>query len=95
MRRLAVVQPKDNPKVESSAIELASQISVGTPLYCFSTREKPDWLKANGSADISPALNAIRHQVRWVRVDSDEFKDLFSLEPKRPTSESTLEEVVQ
>ncbi len=93
MRRLAIVQPKDNPTIESSAIELVSQISVGTPLYCFSTREKPDWLNPNNPADISPSLNAIRHQVRWVRVDSDEFKELFTLELKRADSESNMEVV--
>jgi uncharacterized protein (DUF58 family) len=82
MRRLAVVQPTVSPEIEASVIELASQISAGTPLYCFSTRDEPVWLSSNGVVKISPALSAIRHQVRWVRVDSDEFNELFSLDEK-------------
>ena len=82
MRRLAVVQPTVSPEIEASVIELASQISAGTPLYCFSTRDEPVWLSSNGVVKISPALSAIRHQVRWVRVDSDELNELFSLDEK-------------
>ncbi len=93
MRRLAVVQPTANPKIEASAIELASQISVGTPLYCFSTRNEPAWLKSNGVAEISPALRAVRHQIRWIQVDSDEFNELFSLDSKHSSLAEISEEV--
>jgi len=80
MRRLAVAKPSANPNVDNSVVELASQISVGTPLYCFSTRGEPDWLKPTESVEISPALNAVKGMVRWIRVDSDEFNELFSLD---------------
>lgn len=80
MRRLAVAKPIANPSVDDSVVELASRISIGTPLYCFSTRGEPDWLKSTESVEISPALNAVKGMVRWIRVDSDEFNELFSVD---------------
>lgn len=80
MRRLAVAKPTANPEIEASVVELASLISVGTPLYCFSTRSEPVWLKPNASVEVSPALSAVKNTVRWIRVDSDEFNELFSAE---------------
>lgn len=78
MRRLAVAKPTVNPDIDTSVVELASVISVGTPLYCFSTRREPKWLKSSKSEEVSPALSAVKGMVRWIRVESDEFKELFS-----------------
>jgi uncharacterized protein (DUF58 family) len=90
MRRLAVAKPTINPSLKTSAIDLASRISSGTPVYCFSTRSEPDWLR-NGATEeesLSPALNAVKHQLRWIHVESKEFKELFSIEFGVPESRS-------
>lgn len=80
MRRLAVAKPVAEPEIESSIIELASLVSSGTPLYCFSTREAPLWLDSSHADSISPALKSVQHLVRWIRVDSKEFAELFSVD---------------
>ena len=85
MRRLAVAKPVARPDIESSMIELASLVSAGTPLYCFSTREEPAWLDSS-VMEISPALKSVQHLVRWIRVDTDEFSELFSVQRERPSS---------
>lgn len=79
MRRLAIAKPTANPDIDASVVELASVISRGTPIYCISTRNEPAWL-ANGSTEISPALNTIKNLVRWIEVSSDDFAELFSME---------------
>ena len=79
MRKLAVAQPTNKPELETSAIDLAATISQGTPLYCLSTRSEPDWIGSN-DVPVSPALNAVRNQIRWIHVESDDFKELFSIE---------------
>ena len=84
MSCLATAQPGDNPDIDAAVVELASQVSVGTPLYVFSTRQKPGW--DGESSEISPALQSILPQVRWVEVESKEFKELFSVES--PKSEA-------
>ncbi|QEG24465.1 DUF58 domain-containing protein [Mariniblastus fucicola] len=80
MRRLAVAHPTENPDIDASVVEVAGQISMGTPLYCFSTRDKPVWLTSNESVEVSPALSSVRQLVRWVRVGSKEFTELYSIE---------------
>jgi uncharacterized protein (DUF58 family) len=77
MRRLAVAKPGHEPEFEDSLSGIAGEISEGTPLYCFSTREKPSWLSSQ--ATLSPALSAVFHLIRWIHVESAEFKELFSI----------------
>ena len=89
MRRLSVADSVPNPEIDASVVELASQISVGTPLYCFSTREEPAWLTSNDPAEISPALSAVRNLVRWVNIDSKEFSELFSPESTSKTDKNS------
>ena len=84
MSCLAIAQPGKNPDVDSALVELASQVSAGTPLYCFSTRQKPGWVGAGDSDEISPALQSVLPQVRWVEVESKEFQELFSIESPKP-----------
>ena len=92
MRRLAVANPVANPDIDASVVELASRISVGTPLYCFSTRDKPGWLQSGSDVEISPALSpalsAVKNLVRWIQVDSREFKELFSTESHSATGKT-------
>lgn len=89
MHHLAVADPVSNPDITKSVVELAAEISVGTPLYCFSTREKPIWLSSNDPADISPALSAVRNMIRWVHTESEEFNELFSPELKAKTKKES------
>lgn len=92
MRCLAVAKPALNPDLDTSVVELASQISIGTPLFCLSTRAEPDWLKPGDSVEINPALSAVKSSVRWIRVDSDEFSELFSADSEsRPESISKID----
>ena len=82
MRCLAVAKPSTNPDIESPVVELASMITAGTPIYCVSTRDKPVWLRSGSTVEVNPALGAVKNMMRWIRVGSDEFKELFSAEPQ-------------
>ena len=84
MRCLAVARPSANPDIDSPVVELASMITVGTPIYCVSTRDEPVWLRSGADVEVNPALSAVRNRVQWIRVGSDEFNELFSVEPDAP-----------
>jgi uncharacterized protein (DUF58 family) len=86
MRRLAIAQPTNAPDLQSAAIDLATRVSMGTPLYCFSTRGKPEWLTSEEtSADSHPTLPTVRQLVRWIQIDSPQFDELFELKPESTT----------
>ena len=99
MRCLATVQVGGDAKHGSDAelnlalIELASQVSDGTPLYCFSTRKIPAIFDSGQPDKPSPDLQSIQHLIRWVHVDSPEFNELFSA--KSSTVSSTTKEGVK
>jgi len=80
MRGLAMANPCAVPETDTNIVELATRVSSGTPIYCLSTRKPPAWMTASDESKISPSLLSVRHLVRWLEVDSPEFKQLFSIE---------------
>jgi len=85
MRCLATARSGGTPEVDAALVELAGQVSAGTPLYCFSTRKRPAILDSSSEAETSPALKSIEHLVRWVHVESNDFEELFSLGASSPS----------
>jgi len=79
MRCLATARSGGVPDIDSSLVELAAQVSSGTPLYCFSTRKRPAIIDSGHMVESNPAFKSIQHLVRWVHVESKEFEELFSL----------------
>lgn len=81
MRRLATADTCADPDVESAVSELASRVSLGTPLYCLSTRPEPSWLTEEASDDQKQQTrSAIRQMVRWIQVGTDRFDELFAID---------------
>ena len=85
MQCLAVATPVADPAIDSTIAKLAAKVSAGTPLYCVSSRPKPEWLvHPESEAEISPAEMAARNAVIWLEVNSPSFNRLFSMEEPRP-----------
>jgi uncharacterized protein (DUF58 family) len=91
MQCLATAQEGSEADLELALIELASKVSSGTPLYCFSTRDIPAVLDSGQPNETSPALKSIQHLIRWVHVGSSEFNELFSSQPITASSTATEE----
>ena len=99
MRSLATAVAVDKPKIAADIIELSQRVSRGTPIDCFSSRPAPEWLQFSDEsllaawAGIPEAeaqrLMKVKENVRWVEIDSEEFRLLFTTheEDLRPASE--------
>jgi hypothetical protein len=99
MPKLAVVQPTNATQFATSLVELAGAVSESTPLYVISSRAVPtelSFLQASGFRDPATEdpqqmrrLKSIWSAVRWLSVDSPEFRLLFDDERGTPNSSIT------
>lgn len=97
---LAVAKAYQQPELPDTLIQLASTVSRGTPIYVVSSRPRPNWLAASQlAADTggresdqqTKRLKRILPMLRWLEVDSDEFRSMFGLK-KDSVQEAQLTE---
>lgn len=109
MQTLATVQGIEYPRIVDGIIDSLDSVSGGTPIYVVSTRPKPASLELmlptstesskTGTSDrqarqLARRLRQALPMVRWLFVDSEEFKSIFSLDSAaNPARSSTLEEL--
>lgn len=81
MRRLATADTFVDPDVQTAVSELAARVSVGTPLYCLSSRAEPNWLtEESDDGQTQQTRPAIRRMVRWIQTGTASFDELFLVE---------------
>jgi hypothetical protein len=100
-RRLAVAQTTDQPRLSETLIQLAGLVSRGTPIYVISSRPRPEQFKLSsiqansGSQEqdrLTRSLRPVLRNVRWLEVDSEEFRSLFTIE-RNADRESDLKQL--
>ena len=75
MRELAIARGGRSPDIVAGINELMGRVSVGTPIFVFSTRPCPtEWLEQKFDA---ARWQQVRTWMRWIDVESIEFKELF------------------
>ena len=96
MPALAVAAGHPTPEVVEGIVSCLESVSSGTPIYVISSREMPTSLQqglqsevdsedaelAQRSRYISRRMRMSLPMVRWLNVQSDEFKEIFSLDKK-------------
>lgn len=79
MQELAMVQPSMQTEIAQYVVDLAGRVSPGTPIIVVTTRqpeERAVFLSQQNNGDASADWHA---NVVWIHVDSDEFREMFSL----------------
>ncbi len=88
MKRLAVSKPTNAPQLFENLLQVANAVSNGTPIYIVSSRPRPgsfDAAQQQSDAvgmEADPLAKRVRRLlplVRWIEVDSVEFKSMFTL----------------
>lgn len=78
LKSFALAQAGLNPPTLEAILEVAHQVSEGTPVYVVSTREFPEAALATLPADAQSRFRTIEPWLRWVPVDSDVFRGIFA-----------------
>jgi uncharacterized protein (DUF58 family) len=75
---LAVADGSSAPDLMAGLEQLAEHVTGGTPFYIISTRNQPEhWLQLIQKGGLSPQFLGIEPWIRWLKVDTDEFRELF------------------
>jgi len=90
MKRLAVAKTSNEPQLTEMLLQLSTSVSSGTPIYIVSSRPRPETLDASlvnvDSGDkitdrLAKRVKRVLPLVRWIEVDSEEFRSMFSMTP--------------
>ena len=79
MKELANVQPTPLDVIFENLRELSAKVSPGTPLIVVTTRDSSEIQALRKSKDLEANENLWESSLRWVQVESDEFREMFSL----------------
>ncbi|MDB2686361.1 DUF58 domain-containing protein [Mariniblastus sp.] len=94
MPALAVAAGHPSPAIVEGVVSCLESVSRGTPIYVISSREMPahlqSGLQAEADSDDARSRYTARRMriglpmVRWLNVQSTEFKEIFSIDKKQP-----------
>ena len=102
MLELATAQPSEQPQIVEAIFGVSQCVSRSTPIYVISTRNRPQILEPGFDLqrlDEFSDQNAITAKllgrrlaqivplIRWIKVDSKDFEDMFRLDQDPVKSE--------
>ena len=87
---LAVAGSSTAPELLTGLERLAEHVTGGTPFYVISTKDQPEqWLPMAESGNLSLQFLRIEPWIRWLKVGTDEFREMFE-PPSSLTSDSSI-----
>ncbi|MEL7497514.1 MAG: DUF58 domain-containing protein [Planctomycetota bacterium] len=109
MPMLAVAEGSESPDLANAIVETSEFVSSGTPIYVISSRPRPESLDTPVESEVNENDHAdtesrrVRHLarrltmamplVRWLDVESEVFKDIFSRDVDRGEISSSFKEL--
>lgn len=97
MQQFAVAQTSPDPDLVNMLFSIAPLVSPGTPIYIVSSREMPNQFELDHllsmeqdpsnpeQIKIARRLKRVVPAIRWLNVESDEFKQMFTQEQNSAT----------